>query len=119
MLTAPTAPPPPTAAPAVVQVTAGVDTPSHVQPTHNKVADALGQLYNIQVAPESVQPVSTQHPITPEVAQVASKPVHEYDLQEILDGWKGKPRTEPSKNFLSILKDRLRKQSPDQDLQSS
>src|SRR6266508_4601555 len=70
----------------------------------NQIASHLTQATQNYVAPTQVTPPVNQHPI-PQLVQVPmeeeeKKEVKETELQDIVKGLQGKPRTAPSSDFL-------------------
>ena len=96
----------------------GVDAQAHANNMQARLASALNDIYDLDVRPQHLQPVSQQSPVTPELAGVMSKPHSERDFEDTMAGWKGKPRTEPSGNFLKVFMNRLQKKNPDQDIEA-
>lgn len=104
--------------PAIIQtiIQPGADSQAYTNNMQTKLAAALNDIYKLDVQPKHLQPVSQQSPITPDLAHIMDKPHTERDFEDTMAGWKGKPRTEPSKNFLGLLIDKLQKRNPDQDI---
>lgn len=75
---------------------------AHPAQTQATIADALG------VNPQEVAPASSQSPVQGQT----DKPGGELDLEDIIAGEMGRPRTEPSKNFLTAFLSRLKKKNP-------
>lgn len=107
--------------PAIVQtvIQPGADSQAHTNNMQAKLATALNDVYKLDVQPQHLQPVSQQSPVTPELAHVMSKPHSERDFEDTMAGWKGKPRTEASKNFLKVFMNRLQKKNPNHDIQEA
>ena len=85
--------------------TPGQDDSQHAHTLHQGVATALADIRGQKIGPEEVAPPKDQ-------PAPSFEPQTEADLEEIIEAEKGKPRTDPSKNFLKVLLGRLRKQHP-------
>lgn len=87
----------------------GSDAPSHIQNLQENVAIHLSDATGKKFTPSQVAPVLDQHPLDDKIDTETS-------LEEIIAGEKGRPRTEPSKNFLKMLFQRLKKQNPQKEV---
>lgn len=97
----------------------GVDSQAHVNNMQDKLASALNNVYNLNVQAEHLKPESQKSPITPELDHVMKKPPTDLDFEDTMAGWKGRPRTEASGNFLKVWMNRLKKKNPDHDIESA
>ena len=97
------------------QVHPGVDTNAHANQLHKTAADAIFELTGVHPGAESTQPAGNQTPIQDQVKDLMSKPKTEYDLHEIINAERGRARTEPSKNFLKLLFQKVYKKKIEQD----
>lgn len=86
----------------------GKDDSSHVVSTQVGIADVLG------VKPQDVTPATLQNP---QIEEVAEKPPSQIDLEDVMAGEKGRPRTDPSSNFLKTFLERLKKKNPQGDVE--
>lgn len=75
------------------------------------IASSLGQIQGAPVDPKSLVP-EVQHHFDNPLQQIIN-PETEADMEDFMAGMKGRPRTEPSKNFLKTFLNRLRKKNPD------
>lgn len=89
----------------------GTDAKVHRENLHQGVAASLGQMQGNSVDPKTLIPEDQKHFDHP--LQQILNPDTEADIEDIMAGIKGKPRTEPSKNFLKAFLGRLRKKNPD------
>lgn len=76
------------------------------------LSDATGQ----KIDPSQVMPISQQHPLDKNLQDLLEDPKPEKDWDDIVAGEKGRPRNEPSKNFLKMFLQRLRKQHPQEEI---
>ncbi len=85
------------------QVSAGADTNSHTAKLHKTAEDAIFELTGVHHESQNFQPVTNQTPVDVRIKDLMSKPKTEYDVHEIINAERGRARTEPSKNFLKLL----------------
>lgn len=100
----------PTAQTGSVTAMPGQDSVAHSQPVRQNIAVSLGQIQNQQVDPAHLVPPSQQLITPPNDLSGGIKT--EADLEEIINAEKGRPRTDPSRNFLKVLFGRLTKKHP-------
>lgn len=88
----------------------GSDASLHTKNLRHNVAASLGQIQGAPVDPNSLAPASEQKPDNP-LEQIIN-PETEADLDDFIAGMQGRPRTEPSKNFLKAFFSRMKKKHP-------
>lgn len=95
-----------------VKVQPGIDTKSQAQDLQQNVAAIVSNITGTPLESAQVAPPSTQSPVDQSVKDLAEEPKTEVDLQEFIDAERGRPRTDPSRNFLKVFLGRLRKKNP-------
>lgn len=89
----------------------GADAKVHANNLHQNVALSVGQMQGNPVDPKSLAPDIDQVPHNP-LEQILN-PETEADMEDFMAGMNGRPRSEPSKNFLKTFLSRLRKKNPE------
>lgn len=89
----------------------GQDSAVQTKKLHQNLSTSLNQLGE-NSTPTQLNPPQNQPPLTGEAAQETEKPFFELDLEDIMEGEKGHPRTEPSKSFLAKFFEKLKKKNP-------
>lgn len=92
----------------------GAGAVAHTKDLHQNVASSLGQIQGAPVDPKDIAPETEKHFDNP--LQQILNPETEADMEDFMAGMKGKPRTEPSKNFLKSFLGRLKKKNPDSEV---
>lgn len=92
----------------------GAGAAVHTKDLHQNIASSLGQMQGDPVDPKSLVPGSDQVPHNP-LEQIIN-PETEADMEDFMAGMKGRPRTEPSKNFLKTFLGRLKKKNPESNI---
>lgn len=90
----------------------GIDHPSTTNNLHNKIASSLSTALGQEIVPAQLVPTAQQLP----EAALAQEPQPEMDLDDLYSGLKGRPRTDPSKNFLKVFLGRLKKKNPEKEV---
>lgn len=97
--------------PAQAAMMPGRDSSTPVKNLHQNIAQNLNFLQNQPTDPGDLMPPTQSSPLLPNWA-LMEKSGAEVDLEDMMAGEKGLPRTEPAKNFLGMLLLRLKKQNP-------
>lgn len=101
-----------------VQARVGIDHLASPRSTHNSVAEAISQVFGVNIEPHELAPAKDQKVVPGELAQELGAVNTHADWDEIKAGWvSGQPRTEQSRSFLETLKARLVKQNPGKTLE--
>lgn len=104
----------------LVQARAGIDHLASPSSAHNSVAEAISQVFGVHVDSHDIAPAKDQKVVPGELAKELGVVNTHADWDEIKAGWvSGHPRTEKSRGFLQMLKERLLKQNPGQVLEET
>lgn len=92
----------------------GTDHPASDQNLQNNIASSLSAALGAEITGPQVAPPAQAAPVNNEMA---SEPHPETDWDDFYNGaLKGRPRTDPSKNFLKVFLNRLKKKNPDKEV---
>lgn len=92
----------------------GAGAAVHTKDLHQNIASSLGQMQGDPVDPKSLVPDAQDRFDNP--LQQILNPETEADIEDFMAGMKGRPRTEPSKNFLKTFLGRLKKKNPESNI---
>ena len=91
----------------------GSDHPVNSQNLQNDIASSLSAALGQKISSAQVAPLDQQTVVSSELSQ---DPHPETDWDDLYNGLKGRPRTDPSKNFLKVFLGRLRKKDPEKEV---
>lgn len=91
----------------------GVDNKTHEKALANSVAANINDALGAQITPTEVMPPANQKIVVEGHENAANQAGDQLDIEDIIAGEQGKPRNEPSQNFLRKLLGRIKKQHPD------
>lgn len=94
----------------------GSDHLAQTQQLQNNVSANLAILTGQTTPANQVVPIIQQPVLEGSLAENSNP---EMDLEDLMDGLKGRPRTDPSRNFLKIFLGRLKKKNPDKEVVSN
>lgn len=104
----------------LVQARAGIDHLASPRSAHNSIAEAINQVFGVNIEPHELTPVKDQRVVPVELTKELGAVNTHADWDDIKAGWvSGQPRTEQSRSFLETLKARLVKQNPGKAVEES
>lgn len=94
----------------------GKDARQHTQVLQQNIAQSLTSLTGGSVTQNQVMPAMDQPVTSEDLKHIVTEAEPKIDIEDIMAGEEGKPRTEPSKRFLSTLIERLKRKHPNKEI---
>lgn len=95
----------------------GADNKTHDKALVDDVAANINEALGAQITPTQVTPPANQRIVVEGHENIADRADDPFDIEDIIAGEKGRPRSEPSKGFLSRVLGRIKKQHPDKQIE--